>query len=722
MKSLFFVESHRLFKSRAFWLTAALIIGVFLSGFLSVGTSTMYSIYLAHQIKNAAFSGGLFFAAFTLFELSRVRRSHMDNLINTVIPPLKMAVIRLAAIFCAAFFTVTLLAVLYTPYLAYKLANVFSLSDALAGFYILLFPALCLTSLAAALCYNITQRADISLLSVLTFLLFSNTGTRKIQFLWKFPNLPALSNDFGNTLVFRTSLYVYVVWFLLLGGIWILSLLCIRKYQKNIFASFACNIKKAYLPFLSILMLAAGALAWQNQPFFDHSPIDWMDAEEENYMQDGLSLTSTDINVQILSTFWGTMSGKAVYSIENSAGKETDFYFALNSGYQVKKLCANGEEIPFTDLKQDYIARRYITCTLPAQQKIQLEINYGGMPKLWNVMQDTLNGSVISPQYIDLSGSHLAPKPEIEMASKDTPIQLTLTLPAGLTPVTSGYPATLLKDTGDGFSVWSAKDTGELSMTVIAGDFVKAELDGGGMPVEFYYSKKHQSQLDSLNAVQTMEDAIRYCTQQYGPRAFTADKPFKIIQCTVFLFGGFAKYNISAISEGSFTIENMADIEKGSNGAEVLAHEIIHQWWGLGQMVQDDKDPYWTSEALTVYTTYRLMEHLKGTEYAETYYLNVWKKNVEENKKNFYIRHPEYLEILPEEYAADLKSETQGVNLYSGYPLMIARAAEKIGGNENMDKALSKLFLEGGTEMPPYISLQDFLNACGLTKEAFTLD
>ena len=47
---------------------------------------------------------------------------------------------------------------------------------------------------------------------------------------------------------------------------------------------------------------------------------------------------------------------------------------------------------------------------------------------------------------------------------------------------------------------------------------------------------------------------------------------------------------------------------------------------------------------------------------------------------------------------------------------IIKRAEELVGGQENMDAILSRLYLEGGVT-PPYITFDDFLNACGLTRE-----
>ena len=90
-------------------------------------------------------------------------------------------------------------------------------------------------------------------------------------------------------------------------------------------------------------------------------------------------------------------------------------------------------------------------------------------------------------------------------------------------------------------------------------------------------------------------------------RAFPEDRPFKIIQTTEFLFGGFAKQNISVISEASFTANNLSNPERGQWRRSARPW-IIHQWWGLGAQLMDPEDPYWTDEGITTYTTYRLMK------------------------------------------------------------------------------------------------------------------
>lgn len=84
---------------------------------------------------------------------------------------------------------------------------------------------------------------------------------------------------------------------------------------------------------------------------------------------------------------------------------------------------------------------------------------------------------------------------------------------------------------------------------------------------------------------------------------------------------------------------------------------------------------------------------------------------------SFYQRHPEFVDRLPDRYQADVRAAADGANWYDGNALMIYRAAQIIG-EDKMDKVWAQLFLEGGTEVPPYISVNDFLTACGLGKGA----
>lgn len=710
-------ELRRLLYSPLTWLAVAAVAFGGLSDTFLMSSSTMASRYLAQPISAACQWGTPIFALLTLRELSRVQRGAMDALCDSAVSPRCMAVVRLVALLTVSFLASLVLMLLYVPVAVGKLGIVFSSGDYVACFLLMLFPALAFSCIAAALCYQITRQVEISALLVVVFLMIPQSGLCSENFLWQWrlSMFPAMSDDFSNAVIFRLAAYTRLVWLCLLGGAWALSLLCLRRYGKGLFGSVRQALRRPWIASMAVCLLVGGGLLWRYQPFFDHSPVDWMTVEKKDYTAENVLLTGTEIEAAVTDTLWGRLEGHATYTLQNNTGAVQPLYLALNAGYSVKKVLANGKEIPFELLKDDYIASRHLRCDLPADETVTLTVDYGGMPRLWNAMQRTVGGSIISGSYIQLGGKELAPTPQAELSGEDTPLRLQFRMPKSLTLLSSGYTSQKLQDNGDGTATWQVGDKSTTRLSVFAGDYEKADLKGGGIPIEFYYSKKHARQMQNMGAIETMEAAIAFCTRNYGPRIFSQDRPFKIVQGTELIFGGFARDNLSAVSEDSFTVENLTDMRKGANGAEVLAHEIIHQWWGLGVMFQDESEPYWGSEGITTYTTYRLLKELRGEAYANIHYRDKWREAVEDNKRNFYLRNPQYRALLPEAYSAELHARVQGVGEYSGYALLFDRAAQLLGGEEKLDAVLSKLFQESEVE---YISLEDFLRESGLTKEA----
>ena len=60
--------------------------------------------------------------------------------------------------------------------------------------------------------------------------------------------------------------------------------------------------------------------------------------------------------------------------------------------------------------------------------------------------------------------------------------------------------------------------------------------------------------------------------------------------------------------------------------------------------------------------------------------------------------------------------------LYGKRPLKILKAEELVGGEAAMDEILHGLFNRELDPMYPYLTYQEFLDACGLTEEDLTLD
>ena len=50
--------------------------------------------------------------------------------------------------------------------------------------------------------------------------------------------------------------------------------------------------------------------------------------------------------------------------------------------------------------------------------------------------------------------------------------------------------------------------------------------------------------------------------------------------------GGYAAGGASLLDEMDFTAANLRDGGKGAVPGEVMIHELVHQWWGLGNMFE----------------------------------------------------------------------------------------------------------------------------------------
>ena len=717
LRALFRVELGRLLCGRLTWLAVAATLLGPLAGYglyrPAYGDS-MASLYLANPMLTGGLIGAAAFALLMLASLEKPRRSRIAAITDAALSPLRLAAVRLFSVLAMAVLTVLATGLLYLPYTWYKLDIVFSLGDYWLATALLLLSGPVMGTLLAAAVDQFAYRLDISLAVVLACIVFSQGAWCSRFFLaqWCVPLVTALSDAFGSAVIWRTALYSRIVWLCLLTSLYLLSLLGVRQYGRGLIGSFARHLRFAALPLLAATLAAGGGILWARQPFIDHSPSDWMSYQPEDRSNTALTLAGTEIEARIESYLLGTLSGTASYRITNTSGESQELYFELDSGYRVREVTANGNPVEWEDMCNDYIAAREVRCVLPAEEQITLVVEYGGMPKMWNAQEELMSSAgFISGKGIELFGSHLAPSLLLQLAGEETPVTLDIALRDSMTLVSSGTTRRGAPN-GDGTTNWHAEDAGAGELRIFAGDYMCRTLEGGGFPIEFWYSAKYEPRLAG-EGIDIMQEAIDYCTEHYGPRTFTQDKPFKIVQSTVFQFGGSASGNISQMGESYFSDQNLASPDKGADSAEVLAHEIIHQWWGLGVSLADMEDANWTDEGMTTYSTYRLMAELKGEEYARANYVEKWERTTSQNAQSFYMRHPEYLAILPEAYAAEVKAAADSVNWYAGTALMIYRAEQKIG-RERLDAVLARLYTQGGGELPPYITLGDFLNACDL--------
>ena len=722
---LFPLELGRLLQSRLTWLVLLLTAvspaaGLFL--YKPADADTMLSLYLANPALAGGVAGGILFGLLTVFELDRAGRIRVDVLLDAAVSPLRMALVRLLALLAGAALATGLTMAVWLPISAGLIGAVFTGTDYVLAYLLFLGLALPLSILAAGAAYQLTRRADLSLVLFAAFAGLSLTvWADDWQLCWLNPCVWALSDDFTNFRLFRSVAYVRLTWLAALAGVWTVSYLCVRRYGKGLLGSLARSARRAYRPAIALLLLVCSGTAYAAQPFYDQSNPDLtaMELYDLDYAE---GVTFLDRTVQVVpDTRAGTVAGRAVYRFQNTSGQEWTLCFGVDPGYDLSAQ-ANGEAVPAVRTGYEESNMALWELTLPGEEQVELTLEYGGFPKEWNIVSTSQGDPEISGTYLCLENQRLAPYLlNVLPQGEGYPTTVEVTLPGSMAVIPFGpEEAERVEAHGDGTVTWRYESVSPGGI-LYAGDYIREDIEAGGITIAFYYGRRHQAVMEDARAAEAVQAVVDYCAGHYGPLSFGAGGTLKLVQSRV-RGGGYATEGASLLDEADFTAANLADAGKGAGAGEVMIHELVHQWWGLGNMFDVlEEDSPWSSEGLTVYTTYRIVKELYGEAYAQEHYVDQWRREVEDYYLNFYVRHPEYLEKLPEEERLTISNSLSQVRQYCEMPLKLLKAEALVGGEEAMDQILYGLFNREIDYTYPYLTYQDFLDACGLTEEDLDL-
>ena len=725
MWKLYPLELGRLLRSRLTWLMIALtvlspVLGLVL--YRPAMASTMNTLYLANPAIAGGAAGAILFGLLAILELDRACRSRVDILTDAVVSPLTTALTRLLALLTAAALTVGLTMLVWLPISAGLIGAVFTGVNFLLAYLLLMGLALPLGVLAAAAAYQFTRRADLSIVLFIAFCTLSMTvWAADWQLCWLNPCVWALSDDFSNLRVFRSVAWMRFTWLLTLAGVWTVSYLCIRQYGKGVLGSLARSARRIYRPAIALALLACSGAAYAAQPFIDRSNPDLtvMSFYEIPYAE-GISFVRRTAQV-FPDTAAGTVTGRASYQLENTSGEAQTIAFGVNPGYTISNVKANGADVPFTVSGYQEYNEALLEVTIPAEEEVELTMEYSGFPQ--ESMPTMQGGKELSDEYLCLENAALSPRVmNVLPGEEGYPAEIEITLPETMLAIPFGSSeAEVVAEHEDGTRTWRYEQNGAGGI-LYAGDYIPKDIEAGGMTIEFYYGRKHQAVMEAAKAADAVKEVVDYCTQHYGPLSFGGGETLKLIQSRV-AGGGYAATGASLLDEADFTAANLGNAQKGGGAGEVMIHELVHQWWGLGNMF-DTSDPAspWSAEGLTVYTTYRIVKELYGADYAREHYIDQWQQAVDDYYLNFYVRYPEYLEMLPEQEQLAISNSLSQVRQYNEMPLKIWKAEQLVGGEAAMDQLLHNLFNRELDPMYPYLTYQEFLDACGLIEEDLSLE
>ena len=724
---LFPLEFGRLLQNRLTWLMILLTVispaaGLFL--YKPATATTMLSLYLANPAIAGGVVGGILFGLLTIFELDRVSRSRADVLMDAAVSPLTMALVRLLALLAVAVVTVALTMLVWLPISMHLIGSVFGGMDYVLAYLLLMGLALPLSILAAAAAYQFTRRVDLSLVLFAAFAALSLTvWADDWQLCWLNPCVWALSDDFSNFRIFRSVAWMRLTWLAALAGVWTVSYLCIRQYGKGVLGSLAASVRRIYRPAIALLLLVCSGTAYAAQPLVDQSNPDEMAMTfyEVPYAE---NVVCTGRSAQVFpNTSTGSLSGTASYQFQNTSGQKQNVAFGINPGYTISNVQVNGADVPFSVSEYQEYNEAMLEVTLPADEQAELVMEYSGFPQESRNMSTMQGSKEISTEYLCLENSALSPRLMNVMPGENGyPATIEITLPASMTAIPFGSSeAEVIAEHDNSTKTWryEANGTGGI---LYAGDYICENIEAGGMTIEFYYGRKHQSVMEAAGAVEAVKSVVDYCTEHYGYLSFGTGETLKLIQSRV-TGGGYATNGASLLDEADFTADNLGNADKGGGAGEVMIHELVHQWWGLGNMFDtSDATSPWSAEGLTVYTTYRIVKELYGDVYAQEHYIDQWQQAVDDYYLDFYVRNPDYLANLPEDKQLEITGNLTYVRQYCEMPLKILKAEQLVGGEDAFDQILNRLFNRELDPMYPYLTYQDFLNACGLAEEDLNLD
>ena len=724
MWKLYPLELGRLLRSRLTWLMAALtvlspVLGLAL--YKPATSTTMLSMYLANPAMAGGVAGAILFGLLTIFELDRACRNRVDLLTDAVVSPLTTALTRLLALLTGTVLTAGLTMLVWLPISAGLIGAVFDGVDYLLAYLLFLGLALPLGILAAAAAYQFTRRADLSIVLFIAFCALSLTvWAEEWQLCWLNPCVWALSDDFSNLRVFRSVAWMRLTWLAALIGIWTVSWLCIRQYGKGVLGSLARSARRLYRPAIALALLACSGTAYAAQPFIDHSNPDLtvMSFYEIPYAE---GVTFVRRTAQVFpDTNTGTVTGRASYQFQNASGREQSISFGINPGYTISHVKANGADVLFTVSDYQEYNEARLEVIIPAQEKVELTMEYSGFPQ--ESLPTMQGGKELSQEYLCLENAALSPRVmNVLPGEAGYPATIEITLPENMLAIPFGpSEAEVVAEHEDGTRTWRYEQNGAGGI-LYAGDYIREDIQAGGMTIAFYYGRKHQAVMEGAKAADAVKAVVDYCTGHYGPLSFGTGETLKLIQSRV-AGGGYAANGASLLDEADFTAANLGNAQKGGGAGEVMIHELVHQWWGLGNMFDtSDSTSPWSAEGLTVYTTYRIVKELYGEDYARENYIDQWQQAVDDYYLNFYVRNPEYLEMLPENEQLAISNSLSQVRQYNEMPLKIWKAEQLVGGEEAMDQILHGLFNRELDPMYPYLTYQEFLSACALTEEDLNL-
>ncbi len=113
------------------------------------------------------------------------------------------------------------------------------------------------------------------------------------------------------------------------------------------------NSRKVYIPLIAVAMIGGGCYAFINQPnvflISKEGILEMINSDSEDSsdkMNKEIQLLNSDLKISFDGSK-GSLSGKAVYSLENLSSSKQECRFTINPGYTIHKIVVNDKKVTF---------------------------------------------------------------------------------------------------------------------------------------------------------------------------------------------------------------------------------------------------------------------------------------------------------------------------------------------------------------------------------------
>ncbi len=690
--------------------------------------NTMSYFVMLTPAKMGSLVAVMCFSILTLYEMNRTYVKNMHHIIETITNASDNILRKTIALVTAALASFAIAMVFILPATLIKLGGVFDIASFAASWVLIFLPSMIFAILIPAGLYMLIRRFDVSLIimAVLLILSFKNYIYGKYLLAWVQTNINSFSDATGNPFEIQLITYNRLLWTALSAATYLLGLCCVRRYGKTLIPSFVYNCRNGFVSVLLIISVAGSSVLYANEPYFDKSaPLKYETITDSAtgmvYTQlameseDNLNLNLVHLETEIeINEAKDRLTGKATYQLQNvnpdTVNQEQPIEIEINPGYIISSLKANGEDVSFIKGDTEQLNSVKYSLTLSPAQETVLEVEYAGSVKESQLFQTKSHG--ISDTYINLT---IAPR--LNINNRQAKSSGFITLPENLTPI---MPSAVLEKADGKWHYTSDK----VANSLYAAEYEKESFRAGGIDINFYYFKRHESIVQEIEAVEIIRDAVDFFADVYGELPYK-DKGLSIVELGAELAGGFAKGNTSLVGEVIFLKDGFrpsADnpMPEGGSSADVLVHEIAHQWWGVNTMILPSMGSPWSSEGLTCYSTYLFAKHKYGEAYANKYFIDAWKKEVTRMQNSFYIANPEYAQMLSEDEASNIYMDFNMTTMYSTMSMMLIQAQEALGGETAFSDKLSGFYNAYSSKGP--VHYEDFLSFMNLEPEELNVE